>query len=106
MLFRIDRIQTPVTPRPSAKAGTDQGRQAPSRLLPVPVSPAVDTPRPDRRAGDSGYAAQLLGQDGQKRGLRAGQPAIDAARQTYSQVEWSGARDRRRRSGRAAQTTI
>jgi hypothetical protein len=48
----------------------------------------------------------MLGQDGQKRGLRAGQPAIDAARSAYSQIEWSGAQDRRRRSGRAAQTKI
>jgi hypothetical protein len=106
MSFRIDRIARPITARQSSKARGDQDREETSRLLPVPVSAPVEPPRPDRRAGDNGFAAQMLGQDGQKRGLRAGQPAIDAARSAYSQIEWSGAQDRRRRSGRAAQTKI
>lgn len=41
------------------------------------------------------YSAQLLGQDGQKRGLRGGQPVLQAARSAYLEAEHAGEGDRR-----------
>ncbi len=41
------------------------------------------------------YAAQLLGQDGQRRGLRGGAPVLGAARSAYLDAEYSGEHDRR-----------
>lgn len=52
------------------------------------------------------FAAQLLGQPGQKRGLRAGPPAIDAARTAYKKTEYSGPADRRPPAGGAARKEI
>jgi hypothetical protein len=103
MSFRIDRIRRAVSVRRSRGAESEEDAQAaePARL-PVPVGPAVSVPRPELNDGEASFAAQLMGQDGQKRGLRAGQPLLDAARKLYSQVEWSGARDRRARKGRKA----
>jgi hypothetical protein len=75
--------------------------------LPVPVGAAVTVaaaPRNDLRRGDSEFSAQMIGQDGQRRGLRAGEPYIDAAQQAYNRVEWSGSYDRRAPMGRTART--
>ena len=52
------------------------------------------------------FAAQVLGQKGQKRGLKGGPPVLDAARSTYLGAEYSGKRDRRPRVGKATQTEI
>ena len=105
MSFRIERPQRLISARPGAKAETERrGSSDGASKLPVPVGPATSVPRPDNLDAESAYAAQLMGQDGQKRGLRGGQPVLDAARETYSSVEWSGAQDRRRRQGRIAKT--
>ena len=52
------------------------------------------------------YAAQLLGQDGQRRGLRGGAPVLDAARSAYLDAEFSGEHDRRPSSGLIMKTAI
>ena len=52
------------------------------------------------------FAAQVIGQTGQKRGLKGGPPVLDAARSTYLGAEYSGQRDRRPRVGKATQTEI
>lgn len=51
-------------------------------------------------------AAQLLGQDGQKRGLRGGPQTLAQARAAYLSTEWSGAIDRRNRTGLFSKTKI
>jgi hypothetical protein len=103
MSFRIDRTRRAVSAHQTG-AGADrkdaQGVQ--SSLLPVPVGPVTSPPRPDRRNPESAFNAHVLGQDGQKRGLRGGTPVLEAARKTYTTVEWSGANDRRGRKGRIA----
>jgi hypothetical protein len=77
---------------------------APSQAL-VPAPPAQDeTPAPP--AGAAAFAAQMLGQDGQKRGLRGGPETLDKARSTYLGAEWSGPADRRPRPGRVTKTDI
>jgi hypothetical protein len=71
--------------------------------LPVPVGPVVEARR--ERAGAHAYGeaqvkagvfdAQLLGQDGVRRGLKGGAPVLDAARAAYLDAEYSGEADRR-----------
>ncbi|WEK57357.1 MAG: hypothetical protein P0Y52_12525 [Candidatus Brevundimonas phytovorans] len=66
-----------------------------------PAKPAVSPLSPPAL-----FAAQVLGQKGQKRGLKGGPPVLDAARSTYLGAEYSGKRDRRPRVGRARQTEV
>jgi hypothetical protein len=78
-------------------------RRASGRAL-VPTGERRDeTPsaRPKPTVGDPAFSAQLLGQDGQKRGLRGGAPVLDAARSAYLETEYSGPADRRPRKGAA-----
>ena len=67
------------------------------------VEPAADEPRRD---GFATYAAQVLGQPGQKRGLRGGPETLDRARTTYLGTEWSGPSDRRPHPGQITKTEI
>jgi hypothetical protein len=79
-----------------------------SRNLPVPVGPARDTRR--ERVGAQGRAkaeagratvfdAQLLGQEGARRGLKGGAPVLEQARAAYLDAEYSGEADRRLPAG-------
>jgi hypothetical protein len=69
--------------------------------LPVPVAPHIG------QAPQAGAVeAQILGQDGQKRGLRGGKPVLDHARSAYLGAEYSGAADRRPRSGLITKTKV
>lgn len=52
------------------------------------------------------FAAQLLGQPEQKRGLRAGVEVRDQARSLYLKTQWSGRFDRRWSRGGIAKTRI
>jgi hypothetical protein len=84
--------------------------------LPVPVAPVREEPRTaprDERRGAAAHKptgttldAHLIGQDHRRRGLRAGQPALDEARATYLGAEYSGAADRRPRPGLIKKTDI
>jgi hypothetical protein len=67
--------------------------------LPVAAPPA---------GGEAGsaFAAQLMGQEGVKRGLRGGPPVLEQARSAYLEAEWMGQSDRRRRPGRSAKTDV
>lgn len=66
-----------------------------------PAKPAVSPLSPPAL-----FAAQVIGQTGQKRGLKGGPPVLDAARSTYLGAEYSGKRDRRPRVGKATQTEV
>lgn len=68
-----------------------------------PARPAP-TPAPD--AGAAAFAAQLMGQTGQRRGLKGGPPVLDAARSTYLGAEYSGSAERRPKPGKAEDTDI
>ena len=63
-------------------------------------------PRSARPSAAAAFAAHLMGQEGQKRGLRGGPPTLDAAKSSYIRTQWSGAGDRRSRSGRGTKTEI
>lgn len=65
------------------------------------------TPPPQpRRGAFAAFAAHLMGQSGQKRGLRGGQEVLDAARSTYLGTEYSGPADRRPKAGLIKKTEI
>ncbi len=68
--------------------------------LPVPVA----NPLSDLSAAS--FAAQILGQPGQKRGLRGGEETLNLARSTYMDTEWSGRADRRLKRGRMTRTRV
>ncbi len=68
----------------------------PQRLSQPPLQPDLLAHR----------AAQLIGQHGQRRGLRAGPVHINAAQGAYNKIEWSGSKDRRVATGHMAKTKI
>jgi hypothetical protein len=76
----------------------------------VPVSPVEDQtpPRaaPQSDGGPSAFDAQMLGQDGAKRGLRGGQEVLGKARSTYLSSEYAGSGDRRPKPGQVKKTEI
>ena len=45
------------------------------------------------------FAAQMMGQTGQRKGLKGGPPVMEAARATYLGAEYSGEKDRRPPAG-------
>jgi hypothetical protein len=61
---------------------------------------------PPRREGFAAFAAHVMGQSGQKRGLRGGQEVLDTARSTYLGTEYSGPADRRPPTGLLKKTNI
>lgn len=77
-------------------------RRASRRAL-VPVAPSEDVSVPPARPAapgtDPAFSAQLLGQEGQRRGLKGGPPVLDAARSGYLKAQHSGPSDRRPRPG-------
>ena len=93
------------------RAAAEAKAEAASRAL-VPTGERVDhaaspaKPAVSPLAPPALFAAQVLGQKGQKRGLKGGPPVLDAARATYLGAEYSGGRDRRPRIGKATQTEV
>jgi hypothetical protein len=71
--------------------------------LPVPVGQSYEGQREQPRSavGAKGgvFDAQLIGQDGAKRGLKGGASVLDAARTAYLDAEFSGEADRRPPTG-------
>ena len=86
-------------PRRQADRRALDASRAPALSGDTPPEPAAHAPGP---AGDASvFAAQMLGQGGQKRGLKGGAEVLDAARSTYLGAQYSGADDRRPKPGRA-----
>ncbi len=68
--------------------------------------PARPAPTPPADAGAAVFAAQMMGQTGQRRGLKGGPPVLDAARSAYLGTEHSGTAERRPQPGRAKDTDV
>lgn len=78
----------------------------------VPAGERVDHAAPPAKpaapaaVSAAAFAAQVIGQTGQRRGLKGGPPVLDAARSTYLGREYSGAHDRRPPKGRTRKTEV
>ena len=86
-----------------------QSPQAPCDTLPAVIALPTPCEQPDPRDHVAGYAAfavQVLGQPGEKRGLRGGPETLERARSAYLGVEYSGPADRRPPRGRVSSTDI
>jgi len=68
--------------------------------------PARPAPTPPADASAAAFAAQVMGQTGQRRGLKGGPPVLDAARSTYLGRAYSGAAERRPKPGKATDTDV
>ncbi len=73
---------------------------------PTGPGPAAAAARPDAPGSPAAFAAQLMGQTGQRKGLRGGPPVLDAARSSYLNTEYSGDNDRRPPLGRGKRTDV
>lgn len=110
-MSRIDRIRRSAKPGTPAKAEIDRLSDADAfdpRTLPIPASAVrvVSDVRYQDSEPPAVFAAQLIGQHGQRRGLRAGPVHINAAQGAYNRIEWSGSKDRRTAAGQTAKTKI
>ena len=67
--------------------------------------PPHDPARPAASLGpEAAFAAQLIGQGGQRSGIRGGPPVMGAARSSYLGNEYSGGKDRRPPLGKTGKT--
>jgi hypothetical protein len=84
-----------------------------SRAL-VPIDPPAEdaetsarpAPAPPSDGSAAIFTAQVMGQTGQRRGLKGGQPVLDAARSAYLGTKYSGSGERRPKPGRTEDTDI
>ena len=109
MMSRIDRTRRVVPTQRAASsddAPVDEVIAPTGSTLPVAVAPAARTFKDDRRRYDSELTAHMIGQAGERRGLRAGPALIDRAHVSYNRTEWSGPYDRRARKGGQTRTDI
>lgn len=78
-----------------------------AEFAPEPAeAPARPAPAPASDTSAAAFAVQMMGQEGQRRGLKGGPPVLDAARSAYLGTEHSGANERRPKPGRAEDTDI
>jgi hypothetical protein len=89
-------------PRPAEDGGTN----LPAVIEAADPEPDAATPPPPKPDSYAAFAAHLYGQSGQKRGLRGGQPVLNAARSAYLETEYSGPADRRPPKGVLKKTEI
>ncbi|MFN4176904.1 hypothetical protein [Phenylobacterium sp.] len=106
-MSRIDRIRRTSLIGGGIVADNDHADEVfESKTETSSMQPPPRPPAGGERHGAAIFAAQLMGQEGQKRGLRAGPLHIGRAQGAYNKVEWSGSKDRRTPAGRNAKTEI
>jgi hypothetical protein len=106
-------VRKPSRRRAARRAGpADRRADGDGQNLPVVIAAPCGLkadpglPAPSAKPGAAAFSAQILGQDGQKRGLRGGPETLQKARNTYLGAEWSGLADRRPKAGRITKTEI
>ena len=101
--FEIPRRAGRRATDPAIASAADVVQYSPGSNLPVPVGEArtIETAPP---AGP--IDAQILGQEGHRRGLRGGAPVLNQARSAYLGAEYSGAANRRPSPGVVTRTEI
>jgi hypothetical protein len=98
-------VRRTATTRPASETPESTGPES-KAVVPIAAPSAEPVDAKPRRGGFATFAAQVLGQGGQKRGLRGGPETLDKARSTYLETEWSGPADRRPHPGRITKTEI
>ena len=109
----VGPVQRRADRRADDRRATERRVGSASRAL-VPVGfpvdaaepPARPAPTPPADPGAAVFAAQMMGQTGQRRGLKGGPPVLDAARSAYLGTEHSGAAERRPQPGKAKDTDV
>jgi hypothetical protein len=102
----VDPIRDPTERRLLQRRAGDRRRSSPGTALILAPSPTAPEPEDSEPLAEAAFTAQVLGQNGQKRGLKAGQPALEQARSAYLEAEYSGRTDRRPTPGRVTKTEI
>jgi hypothetical protein len=105
----VDRRDRRATERRAAerRAGSTSRDLVPVDFTAEPAdAPARPAPTPPADAGAAAFAAHLMGQTGQRRGLKGGPPVLDAARSAYLGTKHSGAAERRPKPGQNEDTDI
>ncbi len=97
--------------RPNAGPGRHRGSSCRSETPPITTprwktARARPAPRPAADPGASAFAAQMIGQTGQRKGLKGGPPVLGAARSTYLGTEYSGPNERRPGAGKGKRTDV
>lgn len=107
MTSPIDPIRRPNAPRRVKRSDNAARGESTDRSVPAVYEPAPP-PAPSGVAAqpEAAFAAHMLGQDGQRRGLRGGKETLDSARTLYNKIEYSGSADRRSPKGRTAKTEV
>lgn len=89
------------------RAGSTSRALVPTDFAAEPAAPpARPAPTPPADASAAAFAAQVIGQTGQRRGLKGGPPVLDRARSTYLGANYSGAAERRPKPGKATDTDV
>jgi len=92
--------------RQPPRAETDSHNEATVVNLTVNVAaPPAESPTAPYRP-PTNLDAHLIAQGARVRGLRGGQPTLDAARSAYLEAEWSGPSDRRAHTGQITKTEV
>lgn len=95
------------SPARRVKRSDDAARpESTDRSVPAIYEPAPPPAPANGARPEAAFAAQMLGQDGHKRGLRGGKETLESARSLYNKIEYSGSADRRSPKGRAAKTDV
>src|SRR6185503_13089335 len=97
----IDPVRAAIERRNVQRRSAERRRfSTGTALVPVP------TPQPEEPPAEAAFTAQVLGQTGQKRGLKGGAPVLDQARSAYLGAAFSGPEDRRPPPGKVTKTEI
>ena len=107
MTSPIDPIRRPNATRRVKRSDNAARGESTDRSVPAVYEPPPP-PAPSGIAAqpEAAFAAHMLGQDGQRRGLRGGKETLDSARTLYNKIEYSGSADRRSPKGRTAKTEV
>jgi hypothetical protein len=114
-----DGVRPTPAPAPKDRRAADrrsgQRREGSSSRALVPTQAPIDPAEPADRPGTvrgvkaapaAAFVAQMIGQGGQRNGIRGGPPVLDAARSTYLGTEYSGENERRPPAGKTGDTEV
>jgi hypothetical protein len=101
----IDQVQASSDRRARERRGGERRKSTGTALMIIDPTP-TPTPEASEPIAEAAFTAQVLGQTGQKRGLKGGPPVLEQARSAYLGAAYSGPQDRRPPPGRVAKTEI